>query len=695
MEAPIDVYTRISPKIFRRGYDVINGKAGDAQKRNLDRDEALVKNTSDTSVPGAPLGVRRRRREVSGAKPFSGSAMLAVAVVVIAALYFARNIFVPLALAILLSFALGPLVMRLRRWHFGRVPSVIVTVLLAFVVIFGVGTLIGSQLTQLADELPQYQINIIQKIQSIRGIATGSGVVGRASEMLQELGSEMAKTTEPADNAARAPFSKLRSAQGQQPIPVEIHEPGATPFSIIENVVGPLLQPLATAGIVIVFVIFFLLQREDLRDRFIRLVGSGDLRRTTEALDDAVGRLSRYLLMQTAINTTFGLLIGTGLWLIGVPYPVLWGVLAMLLRFVPYIGPVIAGISPVALALAVDPGWSMPLWTASLFLVAEPMTGQVVEPFLYSHSTGLSAVAVVVAAVFWTWLWGPVGLFLSTPLTLCLVVLGRHVARLDFLDVLFGDKPALTLEENFYQRMLANDPDEAAHQAEAFLKDKPLSAYYDEVAIKGLGLAQWDVNRGELDHERRVQIKEAVDGVIDDLSDHASLRATPAVAGSTGEELPNRSQNELAPGWGGSAVLCIAGRGSLDEAAAAMLAQLLTNEGIGVRIVPSEAVSAPNMLQLDVTGVQMACLSYLEPGDFANARYLVRRLRRKLPGTPIVVGFWTLSEDDAKRRNALVETGADGIVTSLRHAAEHVSAVAKTAIRRPETAPKVASSAAE
>jgi predicted PurR-regulated permease PerM len=619
--------------------------------------------------------------------------MMAIAVIVITALYFARDIFVPLALAILMSFALGPLVMLLRRWHIGRAPSVIVTVLFAFLVILGVGTLFGTQLRLLAEELPQYQTNIAAKIQSIQNIATQGSVVSRASVMLTDLGNEITKMTETPGNTARVPSLKLPSTPGQQPIPVEIREPAATPLQIIRHIVGPLLQPLATAGIVIVFVIFFLLQREDLRDRFIRLAGSGDLRRTTEALDDAVGRLSRYLLIQTAINAIFGLVIGTGLWLIGIPNPVLWGVLAMLLRFVPYIGPVIAAIFPVALALAVDPGWSMLLWTAGLFIVVEPVIGQIVEPCLYGHSTGLSPVAVVVSAAFWTWLWGPIGLLLSTPLTLCLVVLGRHVARLEFLDVLLGDEPALTPEENFYQRLLASDPDEAAHQAEAFLKDKPLSAYYDEVAIKGLGLAQLDVNRGELDHERRAQIKEAVDGVIDDLSDHASP-AIPVGDESAGAELPHPSQDELAPGWGGSAVLCVAGRGSLDEAAAAMLAQLLTKEGIGVRVVPSAAVSAPNMFRLDVTGVQMVCLSYLEPGDFTNARYLVRRLRRKLARAPIVVGFWTLSEEEATRRNALQETGASDVVTSLRQAADLVSTVAKEAIRPPETPPDIAAAAA-
>lgn len=242
--------------------------------------------------------------------------------------------------------------------------------------------------------------------------------------------------------------------------------------------------------------------------------------------------------MQSAINATFGVLIGTGLFFIGVPNPVLWGILAMMLRFVPYIGAPIAAIFPAALAIAVDPGWSMVFWTLGLFVVVELIMGQVIEPLLYGRSTGLSAVAVVVSAVIWTWLWGPVGLLLSTPLNVCLVVLGRHFEHLQFLDVLLGDEPALTPEESFYQRVLADNPDEAARQAEEFLKDKPLSVYYDEVAIKGLALAQFDVNRGVLEHDRQVQIKEAIDGVIDDLSDHDDALPIRDADGQTPADLP-------------------------------------------------------------------------------------------------------------------------------------------------------------
>jgi predicted PurR-regulated permease PerM len=607
---------------------------------------------------------------------------LAVGVFVIAALYFAREVFVPLALALLLSFALGPLVMFLRRWHAGRVPSVIAAVLLAFVLIFSLGSVIGNQLAHLAENLPQYQTNVAEKIHSLQGSATGGGVVGRASAMLKRLSDEITHSTPAA--ATRAPVAvpaAPRSSTQPAPIPVEIHQPDLTAFEVLQTIIGPLLQPLATTGIVIVFVVFFLLQREDLRDRFIRLAGAHDLQKTTKALDDAAQRLSRYLLMQLAINATFGILIGTGLWLIGIPNPVLWGILAMLLRFVPYIGPIIAAIFPAALALAIDPGWSMLVWTACLFLVVEPLMGQVVEPLLYGHSTGLSAVAIVVAAAFWTWLWGPIGLLLSTPLTLCLVVLGRHVERLEFLAIILGDQPALTLEENFYQRVLANDPDEAAHQAEVYLKSKPLAEYYDEVAIRGLALAQLDVNRGVLEHVRRVQIKEAILGLIDDLSDHLDSPPVAEADAAGGEAATPPPPSAPLAADDRRRVLCVAGRGSLDEAAAAMLAQLLGRQGIQASVVSSDAVAPVAVSSLEAANVQIVCLSYLEPGGFTNARYLVRRLRRKLPRVRILVGLWTLNDEDARQRDALRETGADLIVTSLRQAVEQIRASTEALIQ--------------
>src|SRR5271165_2243033 len=569
--------------------------------------------------------------------PLTGLGTLVVGVIAIAALYLGREVFVPMALALLLSFALGPAVLLLRRWHVNRVLAVIVAVVLAFSLILGIGALIGSQLAHLAENLPGYQANITVKIHSLRDTTTRSGVVGRAATMLSDLGNEITKPREKIGRpAANGPAALAPGVAQQKPVPVEIRPSDPTPVQLILEVAGPLLQPLATAGIVLVFVIFFLLQRQDLRDRFIRLAGARDLRRTTLALDDAGHRLSSYLLTQTAINASVGLLVGTGLWLIGVPNPALWGILTMLLRFVPYIGPFIAAAFPSAVAVAVDPGWAMLFWVVGLFLVVELITGYVIEPWLYGHNMGLSGVAVLVAAAFWTLLWGPVGLLLSTPLTMCLVVLGRHVEHLQFLEVLLGDQPALAPEESFYQRILADDPDEASHLAEEFLKENSLSAYYDQIAIRGLALAQLDVNRGVLDHDQRVRIKGAIDAVIDNLCD---VPAAGSSAGAGTAPAPILSSVELAPSWQGTPVLCVAGRGSLDEASAAMLAQLLQKHGIGARVVPSDSVSPPNLFALDTTGVQMAYLCYLEPGSFSNPHYLVRRLRRKLPKTTIGGGF--------------------------------------------------------
>jgi predicted PurR-regulated permease PerM/methylmalonyl-CoA mutase cobalamin-binding subunit len=533
----------------------------------------------------------------------------------------------------------------------GRAPSVLIAVLLAFLVISGIGTLIGSQAADLAGNLALYESTITRKIESLQSAATGSGIIGRASTMLSDLKKEMTRTAEKArEDATAAPRTASGGEQPPKPIPVEIQAPPPAPFETIRSIIGPLAGPLATAGIVIVFLTFILLQREDLRDRFIHLVGGGDLQRTTQALDDGATRLSRFFLTQIAINAGFGVVIGTGLFFIGVPSAVLWGILAMLLRFLPYIGAWIAAFFPAALALAVDPTWSMLVWTLVLFAAVELLLSQGIEPLLNAHSTGLSALAVVVAATFWTWLWGPVGLLLSTPLTVCLVVLGRHVERLRFLDVLLGDQPALAPEESFYQRMLAGDPDEAAHQAEEFLKERSLADYYDEIAIKGLALAQSDARRGVLDRERRAEVKQTIEGLIDNLS------------GREEADLPKTT------------VLCVSGGGALDEAAAAMLAQVLVERGFGARVVPSHEVSPGNVFRLDAEGVETIVISYLDAGGFANARYLVRRLRRRLaPSATIVLGLWTQSEAAINRSDVVDRTEANAVVTSLAQAVEAVA----------------------
>ena len=317
-------------------------------------------------------------------------------------------------------------------------------------------------------------------------------------------------------------------------IPVEVYAPEPTPFDQLQSIIGIIIAPLATTGLVILFVLFLLMRREDVRDRAIRLVGTHDLERSTSAMDDAGYRLGRYFLTLTAINAAFGVIIGLGLWMIGVPSPILWGVLAMLMRFVPFIGSIIAAAFPLLLAASVDPGWSMFLMTLALYVISEPIMGNVVEPIVQGQSTGLSPLAIILSAAFWTLLWGPIGLLLAIPLTVVLVVLGRHVERLEFLSVLLGDTPPLSPPERFYQRMLAGDPAEAVEQAERMIKERPLIEYYDDVVIEGLRLAQADADREALDAERLPDLRETAAVVIDTLSDYDFLPRKPAKPGAEG-----------------------------------------------------------------------------------------------------------------------------------------------------------------
>ena len=375
---------------------------------------------NDTAQPLAPTSVPVPQVEPARAPSRSGLTAIVVAVVIVAALYIGREVLMPITLALLLSFLLSPLVELLRRVWLGRIPSVIVAVVLALGIIVALGSVIGNQVAQLAGDWPRYEATIEKKLGNLR-----ENTLDRISGAVESLRYKLAPPHREAPTAA--PPAAAAAQQPSNPAPVVAAQPEPSVLQIGEKVVSPILQPLATAGIILVVTIFVLLQKEDLRDRGIRLFGSNDLQRTTLAMDDAGRRLSRYFLTQLAINTGFGVIVGTGLYFIGVPNPVLWGILGTLLRFIPYIGSWIAAALPIALAAAVAPSWSMAIWTAALYVVTEVTIGQVIEPMIYGHSTGLSPLAVVIAAIFWTWVWGPVGLILSTPLTLCLVVLGRYV----------------------------------------------------------------------------------------------------------------------------------------------------------------------------------------------------------------------------------------------------------------------------
>jgi predicted PurR-regulated permease PerM len=604
----------------------------------------------------------------------------------IAALYFGREIFVPIALAILLSFVLAPLVGLLQRARIPRAFAVVSVVVLAFMIIFGLGTLIANQLSQLAGNLPVYQSTMREKIKSVRGATASSGTLERAADMLQELSKELDKPKE--DQSGRGSVARLGSpnmAGPITPVPVEVRQPDPGALENLRSLIAPLLSPLATTGIIIIFVIFILIQREDLRNRLIRLAGSHDLQRTTAALDDAATRLSRLFLAQLMINATFGVTIGVGLSFIGVPSAILWGILAAVLRFVPYIGSAISAAFPLALAAAVDPSWSMLIWTLALFLGVGPVVSQVIEPLAYGQSTGLSPVAIVVSATFWTALWGPIGLVLSTPLTVCLVVLGRHVERLEFLDVIFGDRPALSPSEMFYQRMLAGDPTEAAGKAEEFLKEKSLSSYFDEVALKGLQLAQIDAKRGTLDQARMTKIRDTIAEFASDLSTQddaipdVASPTTDAEAAAAVETVPDTAissnlpvfqKTQLPPSWQGSfPVLCLAGRTPLDEAAAVLFSQLSSAHGLAARVESAEALSTTNIVRLDAAGVAIICLSYLDASIPAHMRYSVRRLRRRFPNATIMLGCWAENIDkealEELRETAKADTAAGSLSEAM------------------------------
>ena len=622
---------------------------------------------------------------------------LAVAVVVVAALYFAREVLIPITVAVILSFMLAPLVSRLQRVHVPHAAAVVLAVLVAFGIIGAIGGIIGTQVAGIAGDVPRYTSTIQHKIESIQSMT-----VGRLAGLTKRLDRQMGRTSQ--EGAAAGPGAVADGPKAQL---VEVVPPATSAMELARTVLTPIIDPLSTFLIVIIVAVFILMQREDLRDRMIRLFGSNDLQRTTLALDDAGRRLGKYYVAQLAINACFGVVSGLGLFFIGVPSAALWGVTSALLRFVPYIGPVIAAILPMALAAAVDPGWSMVLWTLGLYVVTESITGQVIEPLIYGHSTGLSPAAVVIAAIFWTWLWGPIGLLLSTPLTLCLVVLGRHVDRLEFLDVMLGDRPALTPVENFYQRMLANDPDEALHQAEILLKERSLTGYYDEVALKGLQLAANDALRGALTPEKVELIKDSVKALTEDLAGHEDRDPHPADKAAA-EAVATRSERAVptppapkadapedgarAPQWSAATpVLCLAGKGPLDEAASAMLAQLLGKHGLAARVAPHGSASRRGIETLDAAGIAMVCISYLEiSGSPTALHYLVRRLREHIPGVRILVGLWPAEDsatDDEHIRSAV---GADDYASSLREAVDACVEAAHAAAgtqpqQRPDT----------
>jgi predicted PurR-regulated permease PerM len=585
-----------------------------------------------------------------------------VTVVIVAALYFAREVIIPIVLAVLLSFLLAPAVRRLQRLRVGRIASVTFTVFIAFLAILGFGGIVVQEISSLAQELPNYRYNLETKIHSLPGLVPGGGVFHRATEMMRDLRRELTRSETPlAAPESRAGAGGASPAEAAKPVPVQIRQPDAEPLQIVQSIIEPLIQPLATGGLVILFVILILLDREDLRDKLLRLAGRQDLQRTTEAMDDAARRISRYLRSQLVVNACCALPIGLGLAVIGIPNAALWGIMTLVLRFIPYLGIVIAASFPLALAIAVAPGWGLLMWTILLFVAVELVISNVVEPFVYGDSAGVSPVALIAAATFWAWLWGPIGLLLSTPMTVCLVVLGRHVPQLQFLDVALGNQPALTPDETLYQRMLANDPEEATRLAEEFAAEHSLATFFDEVAIPALARAQADSDRGVLPPDKRKVITEGFKTLLENLSDASEEEADPG--------LPT-AETERAP-----LIVCVAGRNEFDEAAALCLAHLLPlRHGTGeVRVLSADALGSGNLYLMPLRNAGLVCLSLISTGSPARARYLVRRVRRRAPRAKVIVGFWGLASADLPSAETALAASADAAVCSLRDAVSEIA----------------------
>lgn len=594
---------------------------------------------------------------------------LATIAAVIAAVYFAKDVVLPLAIATLIAFALSPPVSRLRKMGVPNIPAVLLVVCVAFIAIAIFMLIVGSQLSTLAQNLPTFQANIIHKLDTLREAGGHNSILGRIGQMITTINNEVGGGGSTPPSATQPTGSTAPAAPA--PLSVQMVD-SQRPLTILRDVVLPLLSPIATVGLVIVVVIFMLLERDDLRDRFIRLVGSNDLHRTTQVLSDAGDRVAQYLLVQLLVNVIYALPIGLGLFLIGVPNAVLWGLLTLVLRFVPYIGSFLAAAFPLFLAFAVSPDWSAVLWTIALFGTVELVTSNVIEPWLYGSRTGISPLGIIVSAVFWTWLWGPLGLVLSTPLTVCLVVLGRHMPQFELFDILLGDEPALAPHSRLYQRLLVGDVAEAAVLAEEALETQFLSEFYRDTGIPALQIAQHDHLRGVLKSEQQTRLAGAVQQMVANLSDAAEeevVEAQKADADPQGTALDGA----------GFRVLCMGARSDLDDAAAAMLAQVLRTHGAGASFQTHHDLTLANFEALSAAGLNCVIFSFLDTEPSRASFLHIRRIKRAMPGLRVGVVIWqdTPEETDKGQDSGMLppvteatlqqarEIGADFAVRSM------------------------------
>jgi predicted PurR-regulated permease PerM/methylmalonyl-CoA mutase cobalamin-binding subunit len=624
--------------------------------------------------------------------------ILVAMVVVIAALYVAKQILLPIALAVLLSFLLTPLANRIERWGVPRIPAVILVVFVAFAMLGVLGWVVTGQLVELSNELPNHRQQVVEKLRALREVTA----------KVKEVGEDLAKSDDDDANKRGRPDDNKGDPQqpdGQQSNEIAKHDPASespppttlreppelpaaqqeddeavrvkvvemppSPLTQVQTWLGPLVAPLTTAGMVIVLVFFILMDRENQRNRLIQLFGTANLHAITEALQDTTNRVGRYLRMLFLINATYGVAVGLGLWLIGVPGAVMWGVLGFALRFLPYLGPWIAAVLPILISLAVSPGWTQPLWVVGMYVVYELVLNNVAEPMLYGSSIGVSTVGVIIAAIFWTWLWGPIGLVLAMPMTVCLVVFARYVPQLRFVTVLLADQPPMTPAERIYQRLLAFDYQEPLKLARKYIKSSSLVSFYDDELIPALILAERDRYAGLLNDDQEEFVIEAAEDLVDELSE-LDLAAEANKAAGEDSPIKNPPPKGDAPT---ARVLCVPLRDEADEIASRMLGQLLAAEGFQVEAGGADSLTSEIIDRVEASDSDLVVISVLPPIGARDSRLLWKRLRQRYPELPIVVGYWIGTEDNT----SLPEVGEDEshkIATTLAEAVTLVRNIA-------------------
>ena len=593
---------------------------------------------------------------------------------VIVALYFARELLIPLALSALLTFLISPLVGRLERW-LGRIAAVLLAVGLIFGAVGGAGWMVSRQLVDLATKLPEYKGNIAAKLHALQ--PPRGSTFSKVFDTVDELKKELPGAPRPYYHGG---IRQARDSGGFASTPAGPSDAGqsgqtskANPFELMKTMITPLIGPLGTAFLVLILLIFMLFEREDLRSRLIRLIGQDRISATTQAMEDAADRVSRYLRMQLLVNVIYGVCIAVALYFIGVPNALLWGAFGTVLRFVPYVGPWIAALLPTLLALAVSPGWIKPVLTVALLTAIELILSNVLEPLLYGKHTGISSIALILAAVFWTWLWGPLGLVLATPLTVCMVVMGRHVPRLAFLNVLLSDEEALTPAEDCYHRLLTVGEQDEIELAEAYLKENSLTALYDAVLIPAMSAAETDARLGALEDEQLDHVRQSIRDMIEDLG----TRPGPGSHTAGDDVMAEQDKPKETPMPAMAVFLsCLlpASSGERDELAGTMLAQLLQQRGFEAVSAPGKLVAGELFSFAEKADADVICISVVAPSTIIHARYLCQKVRTEFPKMKIIVGLWgTTTENNAESAKRLGDSGADEVVVSLAEAVEQIT----------------------